>query len=69
MPQDYRKIAIRLLKHYFAQVYRTSGLRWESDMDAEMEELVDAILAASQQNNTNSSIAEALNSGDGSYRP
>ena len=46
---DNRAVAIRLLKHYFSQVYRVAGLRWDPDMDAEIEELVDAIIGASEQ--------------------
>lgn len=46
-PNKDRATAIHLLSFYLQQVYRAAGLHWTSDNDAEIEDLVDAILAAS----------------------
>lgn len=41
--------AKRLLSHYLRQASQASGVRWDSDNDAEVGEIVDAIIAAARE--------------------
>lgn len=38
--------AKRLLKHYMQMAVRASGLQWDSDNDAEVDEIVDCLISA-----------------------
>lgn len=35
--------AVRLLTHYFSVVYIKAGLKWDSDNDAELRELIELL--------------------------
>jgi len=43
-----RKEATELLTHYFRTVWERAGLTWTSDNYAEIEALVDALVAAAE---------------------
>lgn len=69
---DNRFTAYKLLRGYMAQVYHAAGLRWDGDNDAEMKDLIDSIIDAAKdamQPRGNPSLDQALNEGDGVYRP
>jgi hypothetical protein len=36
--------AVSLLTHYFQTAFKAAGLKWDSDNDMEMEQIVDEIL-------------------------
>jgi hypothetical protein len=39
--------AKRLLRHYIRMVWQAAGLVWDSDNDAEVDDIVDCLIAAS----------------------
>jgi hypothetical protein len=41
--------AARLLKHYFRLIAQKSGIKWDSDNDSEIEQIVEAILDAASE--------------------
>jgi hypothetical protein len=43
-----RDIALNLLTFYFRSAFRAAGIRWNSDNNAEMTDLVDSLIAAAQ---------------------
>ena len=43
---DNRGRAKHLLKYYLRMVARSSGVQWDSDNDAEVEEIVDCLIGA-----------------------
>jgi hypothetical protein len=38
--------AKRLFRHYFSTVWQAAGLRWDSDNVAEVDDIVDCLIAA-----------------------
>lgn len=44
-----RDRAERVLRHYFATVFRAAGLRWEYDNIAEISDLVEDLITAARQ--------------------
>lgn len=42
----YEEHAQNLLSHYFKQLYEAAGLVWNSDSEAEMGEIIEAIKSA-----------------------
>jgi hypothetical protein len=44
-----KKRAYRLAKHYFGLIADCAGLPWGNDHDAEIEQLIDAIIAAARE--------------------
>lgn len=47
-----REQARRLLKFYLRQAYTAAGLRWDSDNDSEIDEIVDLIISAAVEEST-----------------
>lgn len=41
---DYREQAKRLLKNYFKAIASKAGMRWDSDYDVEIADIVDLIM-------------------------
>lgn len=41
---DYREQAKRLLKNYFKAIASKAGIRWDSDYDVEIADIVDLIM-------------------------
>lgn len=41
-----RERAQRLLRHYFRMLAEASGIRWDSDMEGEVGDIADHIIAA-----------------------
>ena len=46
--QANQRRAAHLLAHYLRQVYRAAGMRWDSDNDAEVDDLVECIIDAAR---------------------
>ena len=53
---DKKARAAHLLSHYFAIMAKASGVRWDSDNDAEIAEAVDAIIDAALEDVTESIV-------------
>lgn len=43
-----RNRAKRLLTHYLKLLFKSAGLRWDSDTEAEIEEVIDDVIEAGQ---------------------
>lgn len=65
---DKRESAKKLLRHYFRMVWQKAGLTWDADNDAEINDLAD-LLMGDEPLKRLTWLDEALNTGDGSYRP
>ncbi len=55
--------AKRLLTHYFRMVWEKAGLKWDSDNDAEVEDIID-YLADGIKKEVAREIIEAIEKGD-----
>jgi hypothetical protein len=44
MSEQHNKIAAETLAWYFKRVFEKSGLKWDSDNDAEIRQIVDDII-------------------------
>ena len=45
-----RETALRLLSSYFQSAFLAAGIRWDSDNNAEITDLIDSLIAAAQPN-------------------
>lgn len=50
--------ATRMLEHYLSMAWQRAGLKWTSDNSAEVEAIVDAIVAAARETEQEINVAK-----------